>query len=119
MSCYAEVHYINDAEEHKEVLVRFDNKEERDYVAWRFVSTALPSEGIRAITVAEARKRYDLSRFDKLPYSEVFFMANPDRPGTNWRFDAIEPSEVYSERQRRWQQGRGNGVQMTLLMEGE
>lgn len=119
MACYAEVIYREENEEMTQLLIRLESKEERDYVMWRFIDTALPEERIRALTVKEARKRYDLSRFCKLPYERVFMMANPDRPGTNWSFDAIESNEDWKSRHDGWHNGRGQGTLYTLMMEGE
>lgn len=119
MACYAEVIYREENETMQKYLIRLENKEERDYVMWRFIDTALPCERIRALTVKEARKCYDLSRFGRLPYERVFMMANPDRPGRNWIFDAIESNEDWRKRHDGWNDGRGQGTLWTLNMEGE
>lgn len=119
MACYAEIEYYDERNDFRRVLIRFDNKEERTYVMWRFENTAGPEERIRPLTRDAARRDYDIDRFGKLPYADIFLMANPDRPGTNWRFDAIEPTKVFAERQQGWRRGRGQGTQMTLIMDGE
>lgn len=119
MSCYAECTYYEAANETmRRVLLRFRDKYERDYVVARFIDTALPSERIRVLTREQARRDYDLNRFGRYPYDDVFLMANPDRPGTNLGIDCIEPTDVYAERQEAWQRGRGTGVQQTLFIEG-
>lgn len=116
---YAEVEYFDERDERRRILIRLDSKEEREYVIWRFGMTAGPQERIRRLTREEARKEYDISRFGRLPYADIFLMANPDRPGHNWRFDAIEPTQAYAQRTNQWVNGRGAGTQMTLLFEGE
>ena len=119
MACYAEIEYLDANDDKKRVLIRLDNKEERQYIMWRFVATAGESERIRPLTREEARKDYDISRFGRLPYADLFLMANPDRPGTNWTFDAIEPTKVFAARHNAWLNGKGRGTQMTLMLEGE
>lgn len=119
MSCYAEVDYIDANDDRRRMLIRLENKEEREYIIFRFEATAGPDERIRRITRQEARKEYDISRFGKLPYADLFIMANPNRPGHNWRFDAIEPTAVYEARRNAWVVGRGRGTQLTLLTDGE
>jgi hypothetical protein len=116
---YAEIEYFDERDGFKRVLIKLDDKDERDYVIWRFVNTAGERERIRPLTREEARKEYDIDRFGKLPYADLFVMANPDRPGTSWKFDAIEPRAGFRKRMDSWQQGRGRGTQLTLLMEGE
>ena len=116
MACYAEIEYYDGNDEKKRVLIKLDNKEHREYVIWRFGMTAGSDERIRRLTREEARKEYDISRFNKLPYADIFVMANPDRPGTNWRFDAIEPTRKADSS---WVTGQGRGTQMTLLTDGE
>lgn len=116
MACYAEVEYYDGDDVKKTVLIKLENKEEREYVIWRFSNTAGPDERIRRLTREEARKTYDISRFNRLPYADLFIMANPDRPGTNWRFDAIEPTKKIDSG---WVQGCGRGTQMTLITDGE
>lgn len=116
MACYAECKTVgNDG--FRTLLLKFGDKYERAYVIQAFVECALPSESIRAITVAEARKTYDLNRFGRLPYADTFTMANPERPGMQWTFDAIEPSSVFDERQQTWQAGCGSGINYKLEME--
>lgn len=116
MACYAEVEYYDGDDIKKRILIKLENKEEREYVIWRFSMTAGIDERIRRLTREEARKDYDITRFNKLPYADIFLMANPDRPGTNWRFDAIEPTKKVDSG---WVQGRGRGTQLTLLTDGE
>lgn len=118
MACYAEVIYREENETMQKVLVKLHSKEERDYIIWRFVETALPDEMIRPLTVKEARKIYDLNRFGRYPYHKLFMMANPDRPGSNLVFDAIESNEDWKHRHDGWHNGRGQGTLYTLMMEG-
>lgn len=119
MATYAEIEYLDANDDRCRVLIKLDSKEEREYVIWRFEATAGPAERIRRLTRQEARRDYDISRFGRLPYADIFVMANPDRPGHNWRFDAIEPTKVYAARHNAWVCGKGPGTQMTLLFEGE
>ena len=114
MACYAEIRTQDG-----QLLVRIENKGMRDEFLHAFSLYGCPAHEARAITRAEARKKYDLRKFANdalslyygLGLNNDFLLtkALPEREANSWMLRAIANDAWYDSMRTEWRRG-GEGA---------